>query len=120
MSDENRGWEFLTGFLLGSVVGAAAALLFAPSSGEEMRETLRERGIELKTRADEMTAESRQRAEELSEEARKRAAETQERARLAVEEQRSRLQEAIEEGKAAAAKRKDELLSRFEAERSKS
>ena len=27
MADDSRGWEFLTGFLLGSMVGAAAALL---------------------------------------------------------------------------------------------
>ncbi|HEY6040693.1 MAG TPA: YtxH domain-containing protein [Anaerolineae bacterium] len=117
MNDDNRGWEFLAGFLLGGIVGAAAALLFAPASGEETRETLRERGIELKSRANEMTADSQKRAAELTEQARKRATEAQERARLAVEDQRSRLQDAIEEGKTAAAKRKDDLLSRFEADR---
>lgn len=120
MSDENRGWEFLTGFLLGGVVGAAAALLLAPASGEEVRETLRERGIELRARAGELTEEAQKRATELAEEARTRAAEAQERAHLAVGEQRTRLQGAIEEGKAAATKRKDELVSRFEADRGKS
>ena len=41
MSDDSHGWEFFTGFLLGTVVGAAMALLFAPQSGEETREEIR-------------------------------------------------------------------------------
>ena len=119
MASDSRGWEFLTGFLLGTVVGAAVALLLAPQPGEETREVIRERGIELKGRAAELSEEARKRAEELAEEARKRAAEAQERSRLVVEEQRSRLQEAIDEGKEAAAKKREELTGRLEAEKAK-
>jgi gas vesicle protein len=119
MADDSRGWEFLTGFLLGTVVGAAAALLLAPQSGEETREIIRERGIELKGRAGEVTEQSRKRAEELAADARKRAEEAQERGRLVLEEQRSRLQEAVDEGKQAAQKKRDELMARLEAEKAK-
>lgn len=35
---------FFMGILIGGLVGAAAALLFAPGSGAELRESLRERG----------------------------------------------------------------------------
>ncbi len=119
MADDSRGWEFLTGFLLGSVVGAAAALLLTPQSGEETREQIRERGLELIGRATEFTGTAQQRAEQLAEEARQRAEEAQQRGRLVLEEQRSRLQEVIEEGKEAAAKKRDELMSRLEAEKSK-
>ena len=73
MADDSRGWEFLTGFLLGAVVGAAAALLMAPQSGEETREQIRERGIELRSRASEVGEEGRKRAEELAMDARARA-----------------------------------------------
>jgi gas vesicle protein len=119
MADDSRGWEFLTGFLLGTVVGAAVALLFAPKSGEETRELIRERGIELKGRAADLTEESRRRAEELAAEARKRAEEAEARGRLVLEEQRTRLQTALEEGKEAAQKKRDELMARLEEEKAK-
>ena len=90
MADDSRGWEFLTGFLLGTVVGAAAALLLAPQSGEETREQIHERGIELGGRAAEVTEQGRKRAEELTAEARQRAAEAKERGQLALEERRAR------------------------------
>jgi gas vesicle protein len=41
----------LSGFLVGSMVGAAAALLFAPRSGEETRTEIRDKTIELRDRA---------------------------------------------------------------------
>jgi gas vesicle protein len=130
MADESRGLEFVTGFFLGAVVGAAAALLFAPSTGEETREQLRERGIEIKTRAGDTCVEAQQRAKdmaddagqrakEMADEAKRRATEAQERSRLALDEQKVRLQQAIDEGKQAATKRKEDLLARFEAERNK-
>jgi gas vesicle protein len=118
MSD-SHGWEFLTGFVLGGIVGAAVALLLAPQSGEETLEQIRERGIELKSRAGDLTEQGRKRAEELALEARKRAEEAQDRSRLILEEQRSRLQDAIDEGKDAAAKKRDELMARLEAEKGK-
>jgi len=119
MAEDSHGWEFLTGFLLGTVVGAAAALLLAPQAGEDTREQIRERGIELKSRAVDLSEQGRKRAEELAVEARQRAAEAQERSRLALEEQRARLQDALDEGKGAAAKKRDELMARLDAEKAK-
>lgn len=43
----------LSGFLVGSVIGAATALLFAPRSGEETRTEIRDRAIELRDHATE-------------------------------------------------------------------
>lgn len=40
----------LGGFLVGSAIGVAAALLFAPRSGEETRIELREKAIDLRDR----------------------------------------------------------------------
>jgi len=119
MADDSRGWEFLTGFLLGTVVGAAVALLLAPQSGEETVEQIRERGIELRGRAGELSDTGRKRAEELAADARKRAEEAQERGRLVLEEQRTRLHQAIDEGKQTAQKTRDELAARFEEEKNK-
>ena len=66
MAEREHGGEFgafLTGFLTGALVGAVVALLFAPRSGEETRRLLQERGIELKTQAEELTAQARSQAE---------------------------------------------------------
>ena len=43
---------FLSGFIIGGLVGAAAALVLAPQSGHETRAQMREKGIELKTRSE--------------------------------------------------------------------
>ncbi|HXO58811.1 MAG TPA: YtxH domain-containing protein [Candidatus Acidoferrum sp.] len=50
--DDDAGVErFVTGLLLGVAVGFGLALLLAPKSGEEMRDDLMQRGIELRDRA---------------------------------------------------------------------
>ena len=49
MSDSNNTGAFLSGFLLGGLVGMAAALLMTPQSGETTRVQLKDKGIELKT-----------------------------------------------------------------------
>lgn len=51
MAGGDGSGEFVAGFIVGALAGAAIALLFAPVTGDEMRSQLRERGIELKDRA---------------------------------------------------------------------
>ena len=46
-----KGGGFIIGLALGALVGAAAALLLAPESGEELRKDISEKSDELKTRA---------------------------------------------------------------------
>ena len=43
--------RFATGLLIGAALGFGLALLLAPKSGEELREDLMQRGIELRDRA---------------------------------------------------------------------
>lgn len=92
----DRAGSFLTGLVLGGALGAALAILLAPRPGQETRQDLRIRGIDLKERAVGL-------AEEVAG-----------KGRVAVEEQRDRLQQAIAEGKEAAAKTTSELMSRYE------
>lgn len=89
MAEKTSAVDFLAGFLVGALVGAAAALLLAPQSGEETWAQIREKSIELGQKADELSAEARKRAEE---------------AQL-------KMKQAVEEGKATASRRKEELLS---------
>jgi gas vesicle protein len=46
-----KGGGFIIGLALGALVGAAAALLLAPESGEDLRKDITEKGDELKTKA---------------------------------------------------------------------
>jgi YtxH-like protein len=55
--DNDAGLErFVTGLLVGVAVGFGLALLLAPKSGEEMRDDLMQRGIELRDRAGELAS----------------------------------------------------------------
>ncbi len=49
MSDNNATGAFLTGLLLGGLVGAAAALLMTPQSGEATRVQIQTTGAHLKS-----------------------------------------------------------------------
>jgi hypothetical protein len=55
--EEDAGIErFVTGLLVGVAVGFGLALLLAPKTGEEMREDLMQRGIELRDRAGDLAS----------------------------------------------------------------
>ena len=92
LDDEDKGGRegggFLTGLVLGAAVGAVAALLFAPASGEETRRLVRKRA-----RAIEKKAASAWVAE-------------RDAARHAIRRRRKQLREKLE----AAASRADEVL----------
>lgn len=58
--DGSESANILLAFLLGAVAGAALALLYAPSTGEQTREYLGERAREGKDRATEAAERGRQ------------------------------------------------------------
>ena len=53
MRTTNAARHVLSGFLVGSAIGAATALLFAPRSGEETRADIRDKAIDLRDQATE-------------------------------------------------------------------
>lgn len=59
-----RMLSFLSGALMGALVGATLALLFAPSSGEGLRDQLRERVAALQEEVKRAAAERRAELEE--------------------------------------------------------
>ena len=63
MSDNNDFVSFLAGMVIGGLVGAAAAMLLAPQSGEETRALIRDKGIELKDKAVDVGQDMQLRAE---------------------------------------------------------
>ena len=58
MSNQNSGVLFLTGLMIGGLVGASLALLLAPQSGAETRGQIRAKSLELKDEAMEGLAEA--------------------------------------------------------------
>ena len=57
----NRYLSFLVGIMIGGLVGATFAMLFAPASGDELRGQIRQRAITLQE--DVKTAAAQRRAE---------------------------------------------------------
>jgi gas vesicle protein len=92
MSDRDSDiGAFLAGFVVGGLVGAAAALLLAPQSGEETRTLIRDKSIELKTQVEETAADARAKAERLAHDAKSRAEDLQRRGQVLLDEQKARL-----------------------------
>lgn len=93
MADERGGSDaaaYLGWFFLGTVAGAAAALLLAPKTGRETRELLAEHGGEMLNRAKMSAGDARVKANDLLE-----------KGRDYLEEQSNRLVSAFEAGRAA-------------------
>jgi gas vesicle protein len=102
MSDTQDLGSFLSGLIIGGLIGAAVALLMAPQSGEETRELIRDKSIELKDRAVETAEEARIKAEAAAAEARARADELAHEAKVKADELKQRGQHFIEEQKTKA------------------
>lgn len=113
MGNDYHGREFLTGIVLGTAVGAAAALLLAPQSGQETREVIRERGIEIKNRAENAGEASLQHAQDLRDQALHQADQAQTSGRHVIEEQGARLQKAFDQGKQVYETKRDDLTARL-------
>jgi gas vesicle protein len=89
-TERNDGAGYLGWFLLGGVLGAAAALLLTPRTGRETRDMLAEHGGEFARRAQAMATD-----------AQGRAGEWLDKSRELFEEQTQRLMTAFEAGKDA-------------------
>ncbi len=95
MSDNDSGiGAFFAGVLIGGLVGAAAALLITPQSGEETRRSIGRYGNEFRDRAQDSLEDARERAEATVADARRRGEriieEARERAEKIMRESRAR------------------------------
>jgi len=85
MDESNDGFgAFLSGFLMGALVGGAVALLLAPQAGEDTRMLIKDKSIEIKDRTSEKAGEYAQKTKES-------AASLQHRGQVVLEEQKARL-----------------------------
>lgn len=108
---DRRGSGFAA-FVWGALVGAGAALLLAPKSGEETQRELREGARRLKEEAGERLTELRGSLEETGERAREEVEERVSHARDSVRDQKHRAEEALKAGKEAARQARSDLEKR--------
>lgn len=91
------------GFLVGSVIGVATALLFAPRSGEETRTEIRDKAVELRDRTTETVkdtvSQAKSKASELKDNVWEKADELKQRGKEAVNKQLDRVSNTAEAGK---------------------
>ena len=109
----------LGGFLFGLLMGAGAALLFAPQSGEETRRVIKDRSRQLRDDAQAKAEELREQVEEGYERARDRLEDGFEAARRGLRDTRDGAQDALKAGKAAVHSARDELDRRLTESRSR-
>lgn len=106
MSDD-RGSNTLLAFLVGGVVGAAVALLYAPRSGRETREMLADKVRDGAARGRELGNQAREKGRAIMEE----AGEYVERGREAMDDRKGRLAAAFEAGRQAYRDEKEKAKS---------
>lgn len=81
----DNGGEFFLGFVVGALAGAAAALLLAPASGEDLRGQLGDKGLELKGQVQKLADDAKSQAQHLAEESKRQSGQLASEARGQVE-----------------------------------
>jgi gas vesicle protein len=113
---ENDLGSFLSGMIIGGLLGAAIGLLLAPQSGEETRQVIREKSIELRDKAAETAEDTRHRIEEMSQQAKEKADEIAHQVRDTIEEGREKLETTLEQGKETLQRKKTDVTEDFPGE----
>lgn len=108
-----KGGSPVIPFLWGLAVGAAVALLFAPTSGDELRANLKSRARRFKDLAVEKAGELEEEVGETYERARAKVEEELDAARRYVGDTRDAAHDVVSAGKAAAATAREELERRL-------
>ncbi len=115
-TDESR---FVRGFLIGSILGVLAGMLFAPKPGKELRADLKRKGEEVFDEAKHLYSETRSKASVILEDARHRAEELIKEANRQLAEARQKAREVLrsaekkageEEAKGGAGKEAEERI----------
>ncbi|HLE15513.1 MAG TPA: YtxH domain-containing protein [Anaerolineales bacterium] len=86
-------------FLLGAALGAGVALLYAPQSGEQTRNLIRQRSLEARETAAVKLEEAQYRADVLSKQAKRTASELKEVGRQTLDEQKASLEKGARKAK---------------------
>jgi gas vesicle protein len=106
--------EFVLGMLIGSAVGAAVALLYAPQGGSDTRDLIRQKGVEAKDKVTGVATNVKQTVGEKAGQARATAGQWVDRTRGAVETKKEQAVAAWDAAKQAARDKQSELQRKVE------
>ncbi|MBI3947112.1 MAG: YtxH domain-containing protein [Armatimonadetes bacterium] len=110
--------DFALGLIIGGLIGAAVALLYAPMAGVDARRRVGEKAGEFaddaRGKATEVAGSVRGRAGEVVGTVRERAKETVDQARSGIEDLRGRFSASVDAGREAAQEKQEELEQRVE------
>jgi len=99
MANNNSDFgAFMSGLIVGGLIGAVAALLMAPQSGEETRSQIRSSAIDLSSRAQDELSNIQIQAERKLEEIRAQAEELQANAQRSIDEARAQITSTLKRG----------------------
>lgn len=107
MSQQKK--EFVLGMLIGSAVGAAVALLYAPQGGTDTRELIRHKGVEAKEKVTGVATNVKQTVTEKADHLRSSTHDLVDKGKGFVEAKKSQLSAAVDAGKEAYTRKKEEL-----------
>lgn len=100
---DNATGSVLIGMLVGGLIGAVTALLYAPRSGDETRAEIRNKAIELRDRTTETfndtVSQAKSKAYELLDTVSEEAQELKQRGKHTIDEQLDRVSRTAERGK---------------------
>ena len=108
-----RHSESVAPFLIGLALGAGAALLLAPRSGEATRRDIRRRALRVRRAAENVATEVTDTVVDTFQDARRRVEDQIDSARHVIDIKRQQVQRAMEAGRAAAQEARDELEQRI-------
>jgi len=103
--------EFVLGMLIGSAVGAAVAILYAPQGGEDTRELIKHKGSEAKEKVTEVASTVKQTVTEKADQIRSTTHDLVDKSKGFVDTKKTQITAAVDAGKEAFARKKDELQS---------
>ena len=111
----HTGFDFFKGFFFGGIVGAVAALLFAPKTGKELREELRKCSTEMRDDTEEKLELTLKKAEEILAETKKKLEEYRKEAESGVKDMKDSAASTYTDGKNAAVKEKGRIKEAIDA-----
>lgn len=98
--DSKFSWDaFAKGFFVGGLIGATLALLFAPKSGRELREDIKQKSSDLKKDVDALYTETKSKTTELWEEGLKQVEHLKTEAEEKLRQAKAKATEIIEDTK---------------------
>jgi len=125
-SENNQGKGLLIGLLIGGAIGALAGLLFAPKSGRELRQDIKNKSDEYlddaeryitdaRTKAKDLINEGKKRSEKLISDARTKSDELLKDAERIFNDAKAKASNAVQTGKRTITDETDKLKTAFKA-----